>query len=175
MTEMEVLCGWLDPDQESQYVMILREVDGERALPMTIGPHEARAIQWGLEGRTMERPLTHDLMAACVADLNAELDCVEILRFEDGAYFAELVLRQAGQEVRVDSRPSDAAALALRCDAPIYATTEVLEAANASLVERDGSFALIAGSHPHPEDGLPGEIADAEFRKLIGDLDLEDI
>jgi bifunctional DNase/RNase len=172
MVEMEVFCVWVDSEPEDQWVVILREVGGERALPMSIGVHEARAIQWGLERAQLERPMTHDLMASCVAELSDGLERVEITHCHDGVYYAELVIAHDGQLVRVDARPSDASALALRCEAPLFASEEALASAGVRLVEQENGFALVS----RQGDGEGG--TDDEFRRIISeidDLDLEDL
>ena len=102
-------------------VVVLKEMDGERVLPIWIGHHEAQAIQMKLEGHEYGRPLTHDLMQNLLSGLNAKLVRVDITELKDATYYAELVLQTPGGEVKVDARPSDSIALALRCDAPLYA------------------------------------------------------
>jgi len=102
-------------------LVVLKEVDGERMLPIWIGTHEAQAIQMKLEGHAYGRPLTHDLMQNLIAELKAKLVRVDITELKDATYYAELVLQTAGGEVKVDARPSDSIALALRCDAPLFA------------------------------------------------------
>lgn len=165
MVDMEVFCVWVDSDPEDQWVVILREAGGERALPMSIGVHEARAIQWGLEQAQMERPMTHDLMAACLATLSDGLERVEITRCQDGVYYADLVVARRGELVRVDARPSDATALALRCDAPVLASDEVLVSAGVRLVEQEGGFALVS-----PREGAAPGVDDV-FRQIIAEID----
>ncbi len=164
MVEMEVFCVWVDSEPEDQWVVILREVDGDRALPMGIGVHEAHAIQWGLDGTEMERPMTHDLMAACLAALSDGLRGVEITHCQAGVYYADLVIERGGELIRVDARPSDAAALALRCDAPLSASEHVLDSAGVRLVEQDGGFALVSHGGGAPD-------GDDQFRRIMSELD----
>jgi hypothetical protein len=102
-------------------VVVLKEVDGERVLPIWIGHHEAQAIQMKLEGHEYGRPLTHDLMRNLLDGLKAKLVRVDITELKDATYYAELVLETPAGEVKVDARPSDSIALALRCEAPLYA------------------------------------------------------
>jgi uncharacterized protein len=165
MVDMEVFCVWVDSDPEDQWVVILREVGGERALPMSVGVHEARAVQWGLEHAQAERPMTHDLMAACVTTLSDGLERVEITRCLDGVYYADLVVARRRELIRIDARPSDATALALRCEAPVCASEEVLTSAGVRLVEQEGGFALVS-----PREGsIPG--VDDVFRQIISEID----
>ena len=106
-------------------VVVLREVDGDRFLPIWIGAVEATSIAYAQEGVTVPRPLTHDLLCNVITELGHELAEVRITGLEDGVYFAELVFRGG---VTVAARPSDAIAVALRVGAPIYGAEEVMEA-----------------------------------------------
>jgi len=113
-------------------VVVLREVDGERMLPIWIGHHEAQAIQMKLEGHDYGRPLTHDLLKNVLSSLSAQLIRVDIIELKDLTYFAELVVQTPTGEVKVDARPSDSIALALRCDAPIFAHESLFRIPTAS-------------------------------------------
>lgn len=163
---MEVYCVWIDSEPEDRWVVVLRETGGERAIPMPIGVHEARAIQWGLEGVRMERPMTHDLMAECLERLSDGLIGVEITHCHEGVWYAALVVERGGETLRIDARPSDAAALALRCDAPLHASEEALHASGTRLVEQEDGFALV-------HEGAEGDERAEErehFRELLADL-----
>jgi bifunctional DNase/RNase len=107
-------------------VVILREVGGERLLPIWIGPAEASAIAMELAGIKFSRPLTHDLVSTIVGSLGSELVRVLITRVEENTYFASLVFRRNGEMISIDSRPSDSVALALRAAAPIFAAAGLL-------------------------------------------------
>ncbi|MCL7936703.1 MAG: bifunctional nuclease family protein [marine benthic group bacterium] len=107
-------------------VVILREVEGERLLPIWIGPAEASAIAMELAGIKFSRPLTHDLVSTIVGSLGSELVRVLITRVEENTYFASLVFRRNGEMISIDSRPSDSVALALRAAAPIFASAGLL-------------------------------------------------
>jgi uncharacterized protein len=102
-------------------VVVLHEMDGERMLPIWIGHNEATAIQMKLEGHEYSRPLTHDLIKNIVENLKAKLVRVDITELKDSTYYANLVMQGPAGEIRVDARPSDSIALALRFDAPIFA------------------------------------------------------
>ncbi|MEK6598457.1 MAG: bifunctional nuclease family protein, partial [Gemmatimonadota bacterium] len=108
-------------------VVVLQEVDGERSLPIWIGPGEAQAIAMELQGVRAQRPMTHDLLRDVVTGLGGELRRVQVTALRDDTYFAELILLRNGAAVQVDARPSDCIALALRCSAPIYTTDELLD------------------------------------------------
>ncbi|MGH7752505.1 MAG: bifunctional nuclease family protein [Gemmatimonadales bacterium] len=110
-------------------VVILREVGGERALPIWIGTSEANAIAMELQGVRPQRPMTHDLLKHVVAGLGGELRRVHITELKEDTYFAELLIFRAGEAFQVDARPSDSIALALRCNAPIFTSEALLDRA----------------------------------------------
>jgi bifunctional DNase/RNase len=113
----------------SRHVVILKETDRERYLPIWIGPWEASAIAMKLQGLVPERPLTHDLFAAALEELGVRVDRVVISTLAEETFHARLYLEHAGRTVEIDSRPSDALALAVRSGVRIYAASEVLEQA----------------------------------------------
>ena len=115
---------------ESQAVY-LKEVDGERVLPIAIGFFEATSITRRVREVTSPRPLTHDLVVGVVEDLGGELQDVVITHLKDSTYFADLRVRLGSDLVQIDSRPSDAIAVAVSCDPPlpIYVEQEVLDKA----------------------------------------------
>jgi uncharacterized protein len=118
--EMEVMGVQADP-QSGAPMVFLRGKQDKRELGMFIGPFEAQAIAMPLQGVRPPRPHTHDLMLAALHRLKAKVKRVVITGLRDNTYFADLVLDVQGQELLLDSRPSDALALALREDAPIFA------------------------------------------------------
>ena len=107
----------------NQPIVLLKEVDGDRYLPIWIGAVEATAIAYEQQGVKPARPLTHDLMRDMLAALKAPLKAVEIVEMRDNIFYAELVI---GDNVRVSARPSDSIALALRVGAPIRCADQVL-------------------------------------------------
>jgi bifunctional DNase/RNase len=110
----------------SQHVVILKESDRERYLPIWIGPWEANAIAMRLQGLTPERPLTHDLFATTLEELGVKIRQVIIADLADETFHARLLLEADGRLVEVDSRPSDALALAVRAGVRIFASEAVL-------------------------------------------------
>jgi uncharacterized protein len=110
----------------NQPIVLLREIGGERYLPIWIGAVEATAIAFAQQGVTPARPMTHDLMKDLLAALGADLRQIRISELRDGVFYAELVF---GTGVEVSARPSDAIALALRTGTPIFGADEVLEEA----------------------------------------------
>jgi len=125
LVEVEVASLGLDKASNTP-VVILRERDGDRLLPIWIGPGEASAIAMELAGIKFSRPLTHDLLNTVVRSLGSELLRVLITRVEENTYFASLIFRRNGELISIDSRPSDSVALALRASAPIYAADGLL-------------------------------------------------
>jgi bifunctional DNase/RNase len=113
----------------NRHVVILKDVERDRYLPIWIGAWEASAIAMRLQGVTAERPLTHDLFIASIEQLGSRIDRVVISDLADETYHARLYLVHDGTEVEVDARPSDALALAVRSECSIFAAEEVLEQA----------------------------------------------
>jgi bifunctional DNase/RNase len=122
----------------NQPIVLLREHEGQRYLPIFIGPPEATAIVYALQGMETPRPMTHDLFKSVLDDMGARLVQVVITELHDGTFFAEIELARNGGAYRVSSRPSDAIALAVRYEepVPIFADEEVLEEAGV-LFEQD--------------------------------------
>jgi hypothetical protein len=117
----------LSDPQRKAFVMLL-EAAQDKTLPVWIGAPEATAISFSLEGKSLPRPLTHDLLLSALEAVGAHVDHVRITHREDQTYYASIVLRDRGDEVRtIDARPSDAVALAMRAACPIYASEEVIE------------------------------------------------
>ena len=110
-----------------QQVVMLKEVDGERSFPIVIGIFEATSIDRRVKKLPSPRPLTHDLVTSVIDNLGAELRDVFISELRDHTYFAKLRIRVNGEMVEVDSRPSDAIALAVTASVPIYVAEDVLE------------------------------------------------
>ncbi len=111
---------------EDHQVIILREVDGERSFPIVIGIFEATSIDRRVKGMAAPRPLTHDLVVAAVEQLGGEIQDIVISDLKEHTYFAKLRVRQEGELVEIDCRPSDAIALAVTAKVPIYVNEDVL-------------------------------------------------
>jgi len=110
----------------NRHVVILKDTEGDRYLPIWIGAWEASAIAMRLQGLAAERPLTHDLFAAALDRLGVRVERVVISELTDETYHARIHLERDGVQVEVDARPSDALALAVRAEVPIFAADEVL-------------------------------------------------
>ena len=111
-------------------MVVLRETDGNRYLPIWIGPFEADAITIELQGVPMARPLTHDLIKSILAELNAGVSRIVVSDLRDDTFYARIVLDVDGAQREVDSRPSDAIALAVRTHAPLYVAPHVMDEAS---------------------------------------------
>jgi bifunctional DNase/RNase len=107
-------------EDNEQQIIFLKEVDGDRTLPIVIGIFEATSIDRRVKGLPASRPLTHDLVASTIDRLGGELEDILISGFKDSTYFAKLRIRHEGELIEVDSRPSDAIVMALTADVPIY-------------------------------------------------------
>jgi uncharacterized protein len=115
--------------QSGAYALVLSEEDGNRRIPIIIGAVEAQAIAIQLEGLKPPRPLTHDLFLNTALAFHIDVVEVFIHKLEEGIFYAELVCEQTGNKITVDSRTSDAVALALRFECPIYTTEDILDKA----------------------------------------------
>src|SRR5919107_2272206 len=113
----------------SQHVVILRDAEGERYLPIWIGPWEANAIAMRLQGVTPERPMTHDLFSRTLSELGVTVKQIVVSDLSEDTFRARLLLQVDDREVDLDARPSDAIALAVRAGVPIFATDAVLDRA----------------------------------------------
>ena len=115
-----------------QQIIYLQEVDGERQFPIVIGIFEATSIERRIKGIQTPRPLTHDLVVSVIEQLEGEPDSVVINDLREGTYFAELRIRRGGELIAIDSRPSDAIAVAVTCEPPlpIFVVEEVLAEAS---------------------------------------------
>lgn len=129
MVELELNKIKIDETRNEQ-IIIFREKEGDRYLPVVIGIAEVNSIKLKLSGIQPPRPLTHDLIVQVMEQLGAKFERVYIDKLEQNTFFAKLQLKdKEGQDVHIDARPSDSVAIALRAGAPIYAAEEVLEQA----------------------------------------------
>lgn len=126
--QMEVRGLLLDPTAETP-VLLLQSAAGQLLLPIWIGPVEANAIAMALEGVRAPRPMTHDLIEGILSGLEADLERIEIWQLLEGTFHGRLRLRKGESTIEVDSRPSDAVAIAVRLGAPIWVAKAVIEEA----------------------------------------------
>jgi bifunctional DNase/RNase len=136
LIEMSIRGLTIDP-ATNMPIVILRDVDNQRALPIWVGPVEANAIALQVENVTLPRPMTHDLIRNLLQDLGVVLRRVLITDLQDGTFFAYLEIVRDGDVLLVDARPSDALALSLRTSAPIFVESAVLDRANSTDVSSD--------------------------------------
>ena len=125
LTSMVISGLTVDPLTNSP-IVILKEVDGERTLPIWIGLLEATAIASELEGIKFSRPMTHDLLKNIMALIDVKINKVEVCDLKNNTYYALIYIDHKGKEISIDARPSDALALSLRVDAPIFVADEVI-------------------------------------------------
>jgi uncharacterized protein len=144
-------------------ILLLQETSGaNRTLPIYIGPNEATAIAYALQGVVTPRPMTHDLMRDLLAELGATVNCVVITELRDRTFFAEIRLQMGERRVSVSARPSDAIALATRVDATIYAEDALLDAEGVVLQSEEG------------DEGQEGDDLMLQFRQFIEGIRPED-
>jgi bifunctional DNase/RNase len=110
-----------------QPIVLLKTIDGNKFLPIWIGHPEAAAILMKLQGATTPRPMTHDLISELINELDAQCTRVSVTELKDNTFYASITLRVNGQEIEIDSRPSDALAVAVRTSAPIFAAEDVIQ------------------------------------------------
>lgn len=157
-----------------QRVVILREKESDRYLPIWIGPAEADAIAVRLQDVSVARPLTHDLLRNMIEQLGGRVAYIVVNDLSNDTFFARIVLDVHGETMEVDSRPSDAIALAVRVEAPIYAEDSVLDRAGVVLDE-DGQPQESLGPDGEPRKLDPAELERlGAFKDFIEGLDLDD-
>ena len=110
-----------------QPIVLLKTKDGNRYLPIWIGQPEAAAILMKLQGTSTPRPMTHDLVTEILGQLDAQVTRITVTELRENTFYAQITVQMDGNEVEVDSRPSDAIALAIRAEAPIFAADHVIE------------------------------------------------
>lgn len=160
-----------------QRVVILKEKDARRYLPIWIGPAEADAIAVKLQGVNVPRPLTHDLLSSVIDSLGASIDSIIVNDLKSDTFYAKIVLNVDGGQVEIDSRPSDALALAVRAEVTIYADEAVLDKAGILLDEETGKPLMDGVDEADTKDR---KVSEEEMKKMsafydfINTLDLDD-
>ena len=157
-----------------QRVVILKEKESQRFLPIWIGPAEAESIAIKLQDVSVPRPLTHDLINNIIDELGAKVSAIIVSDLTNDTFYAKIVLEHSGGQVEIDSRPSDAIALAVRTKVPIFAEEGVLERAGV-LIDKETGKPITNEAADEPgrevsEDELKRLSA---FRDLIDELDLD--
>ncbi|MEA1886817.1 MAG: bifunctional nuclease family protein [Bacteroidota bacterium] len=158
--------------QSGAYALVLSEENGDRRLPIIIGGFEAQAIVIKLENLNPPRPLTHDLFRNFSKLMKAELKEVFIHKLEEGVFYSQLVINKDGKEIIMDSRTSDAVALALRFNCPIYIAEEIMD--KAGIVIKDTEYEDVEGTknqEPAPPKSSPLELSELSISELKVKLD----
>jgi uncharacterized protein len=162
-----------------QRVVILKEKTAERYLPIWIGPSEADAIAVKLQGVSVPRPLTHDLLCSIIDALGATISSIVVSDLKNDTFYAKILLSVDGEQMEVDSRPSDALALAVRAEVPIFAEETVLDKAGI-LLDRETGKPVGAPDGTTPGKDTDIKVSEADMKKMsafydfINTLDLED-
>jgi bifunctional DNase/RNase len=158
-----------------QRVVILKEKAADRYLPIWIGPAEADAIAVRLQEVSVARPLTHDLLRSIIDALGAQVDCIVVNDLSNDTFYARIVLNVDGKSLEIDSRPSDAIALAVRTQVPIYAEESVLEKAGVML-DKEGEPTPTGEAPSEPLSKVNAEELEklSPFRDFVDSLDMED-
>ncbi len=155
----------------NQFLMLLIDDMGNRLLPIVIGQWEAQSIAWNIQGITMQRPLTHDLFRSLLESTDIKITRVVITNLKDNTFYATIGLNSSGIKVELDSRPSDAVAIALRVNAPIFVEEEVFDKAAVKVESEKEKEALEADEHGEPESA--NRLDDLQ-RRLERAIELED-
>jgi len=162
-----------------QRVVILKEKIAERYLPIWIGPAEADAIAVRLQGVTVPRPLTHDLLNSVIDALGATINSIIVSDLKNDTFYAKIILNVDGGQMEIDSRPSDALALAVRVEVPIYVEEEVLDKAGILLDQETGK-PIYQEKEKSGTGGEDKDVSEEDLKKMsafydfINTLDLED-
>jgi len=162
-----------------QRVVILKEKMAERYLPIWIGAAEADAIAVKLQGVAVPRPLTHDLLHSVIDTLGATINSIIVSELKSDTFYAKIVLDVDGGQMEIDSRPSDALALAVRAGVPIYADETVLDKAGI-LLDKETGKPIISESEVDEAGGKGKKVSEEDIKKMsafydfINTLDLED-
>lgn len=155
-------------------VVVLKETDSNRYLPIWIGPFEADAITIQLQGVQVARPLTHDLLKSVIDQMGAKISHVMVSELKNDTFYARIVMDVDGKRMEIDARPSDAIALAVRVNAALFVAEDVME--NASIEPEqsldDAELEAEAESEPISEEEVEKL---AVFRDFIDELDLDDL
>ena len=162
--------------ETQQRAVVLRVKDSDLFLPIFVGHLEVEAIRLKLMDGDVQRPMTHDLLGAVIGNLGGSVDKIVVSELKNDTFYAKILVEYNGATIEIDSRPSDAIALAVRANAPIFAEEDVVEQAGVNLAneiaEAGASAAGIQTDTPVDEEELRGLSA---FTDFIDTLDLEDL
>ncbi len=165
--ELEISALQHSITQSHSYAVVLSEIDGERKLPIVIGGFEAQAIAVALEKMQPSRPLTHDLFANFIAAFNIDLFEVMIYKLEEGVFFAKLICQgNDGETIEIDSRTSDALALAVRTGSRIYTYDTILETAGIFMENPEARKAIVDPETSKEPSANSKELKDMSLEEL---------
>jgi bifunctional DNase/RNase len=148
-------------------VVILKDMASDRYLPIWIGPSEADAITVELQNMEVARPLTHDLLKSVILTMGGQVKYIVVSNLEEDIFYARILIEVNGKELEVDSRPSDAIALAVRVQVPIYVEEKVMD--NAITPDEDVELSATPATQPLDEDKL------SIFKDFVESLDMDDL
>lgn len=169
MVNMEVV-GVRIEMPSNQPIVLLKEVDGTRFLPIWVGAVEATAIAFAQQGMVAQRPLTHDLIANIFEATDLTLTAVQIVQLKDGIFYAELQLRgESGAVLKISARPSDAIAIALRTKSNILADSDLLDEVGLDIPER-----LIGDGEEGRASSIGSDVELERFREFLDQINPED-
>jgi bifunctional DNase/RNase len=155
--EVKIRALMMDPNSGTP-IIILKDVNSETMLPIWVGAYEANAIALEIEKVTPQRPMTHDLLRNLIVEMGSSVERVVVTELRDNTFFAVIQMRHSdGTVVLLDSRPSDAIALALRADCPIYVDAEVIRASRNTIAEGE------------EEEAPEGSAEEEEWPDVIGE------
>ncbi len=165
LTRVDIIGLSTSPSSGGAYALVLGEVEGNRRLPIIIGAFEAQAIALELEKIQPPRPMTHDLLRDTFEAVDVEVTEVVIDELREGTFFAKIRYRHNGEEHQLDSRPSDAVALAVRVDAPIFVAPMVLDEAGI-VAEDESDISSLAEQAEEPSGTEEEEMGGTELEKM---------
>jgi len=162
-------------------VVILKELSGERYLPILIGMFEASAIEMGIRETPLPRPMTHDLLSSLINHLHLTVEYIHINKIEDSTFYANIVLYHEGRTLEIDSRPSDAIALAIRTQSPILVEEDILSKAGIRMSphkagEKGDTFTVepASGTKQAFDSDVSSDETEEQFKDFLSRLKPED-
>lgn len=168
---MDILGLSTSPSSGGAYALILNEIEGNRRLPIIIGTFEAQAIALELEHIKPPRPMTHDLLKNVIQTFGADINQIFINDLSEGTFFAQIIYSNNGEQMEQDARPSDAIALAVRFDAPIFVESKILDEAGIVSEEQAGEEGMsgkaVAGDTEPPAEMSKLEKLQSELQTAI--------
>lgn len=168
MVNMEIV-GVRIEMPSNQPIVLLKEMDGTRFLPIWVGAVEATAIAFAQQGLTSQRPLTHDLITNILEAADLTMTAVHVTELKEGIFFAELLVRSAdGSNLKISARPSDAIAIALRTKSNILADSDLLDQVGIDIPER------LLGDGPEGSDSASSDSEMERFREFLDQINPED-